>query len=61
MPIVLIWSGLFIFHHESADGKRGPTTEESSLQEAHRAYFPQGRLCRRLCQVVGKPAVQWPK
>ena len=30
MPIVLIWSGLFMFHHEFADGKKRPTTEESS-------------------------------
>jgi len=58
MPIALIWSGLFMFHHESADGKRMPTTEESPLPEARRVYFPQGRLYHRLCQVVVEPAVQ---
>ena len=61
MPIVLIWSGLFMFHHESADGRRRPTTEESPLLEARRACFLQGRLYHRLCQVVGEPAVQRPE
>ena len=61
MPIVLIRSGLFMFNHESADGKRRPTTEESPLPEARRVCFPQGRLYHRLCQVVCEPAVRRPK
>jgi len=61
MPIVLIWSGLFMFHHEFADGKMRPTTEESSLPEARCVCLSQGRLYHRLCQVVGEPAVQRPE
>lgn len=61
MPVVLNWSGLFMFHHEFADEKKRPTTEESLLPEAHCTCFSQGRLYRRLCQVVGEPAVQKPE
>ena len=61
MPVVLNWSGLFMFHHEFADEKKGPTTEEFLLPEARCTCLSQGRLYHRLCQVVGEPAVQRPK
>src|SRR5437879_12771101 len=58
IPIVLIWSGLFMYHHEFADGQLRPTTEESPLPQARRVCFPKGRLYHRLCQVAVEPALQ---
>jgi hypothetical protein len=58
MPMVLVWSGLFMFHHESFERKRRSRIEECPLPEVRRACVSQGRLCQRLCQVVGEPAVQ---
>ncbi len=47
-----------MFHHESVERKRGPATEESPFPEARRTYFPQGRLCHRLCQVAGEATLE---